>query len=144
MDELINLMPYEEICGGDECIYDHVDPDYVVPEKVIAYLQTTKDCFYFSCLYQHPFKNMEMAGVSWKTDGEYMWPRDTWKYVLKYHVTLPQNFIDKVMSDRGTAFLEQLAREDENWAKCVRKANGEYTRECFIPEFSDDYPLEAF
>jgi hypothetical protein len=34
---------------------------------------------------------------------------DTWKYVLKYHVTLPKEFIDHVMSEEGIAFMEWCA-----------------------------------
>lgn len=35
---MINVMPYKEINGGDESIYDYTDENFVVPEKVITYL----------------------------------------------------------------------------------------------------------
>ena len=117
---MINVMPYKEINGGWESIYDHIDESFVVPEKVIAYLQTTQPHLVCMGLYKHPFKDMQLCGPYWYTDGEYFWDRDAWKYVIKYHVTLPQKFIDKVMSDEGTAFLEKCAESDEAWVE--RKA----------------------
>jgi len=41
------------------------------------------------------------------TDNIYCWDRDTWKYVIKYGLELPQDFIDHVMSDEGTQYIEQ-------------------------------------
>ena len=37
-----NVMPFKEIKGGQESIYDHIDENYNVPQKVIVYLQTTQ------------------------------------------------------------------------------------------------------
>lgn len=34
---MINVMPYKEIDGGEESVYDHIDESYVVPEKVITF-----------------------------------------------------------------------------------------------------------
>ena len=107
-------MPYKEIKGGEESIYDHVDETFAVPQKVIAYLQTTQPHVVCLGMYKHPFKEMELSGPYWYNDGEYCWDRDTWKYVLKYHVTLPQDFIDKVMSEKGTAFLDKCAGSDNS------------------------------
>lgn len=106
---MINVMPYKEINGGDESIHDYIDESFVVPEKVIAYLQTTQPYLVCMGMYEHPFKDMQLCGPYWYTDGEYFWDRDAWKYVIKYHVTLPQSFIDKVMSEEGTVFLEKFA-----------------------------------
>ena len=41
------------------------------------------------------------------------WDRDTWKYVTKYHVKLPQEFVDYVMSGAG----DEFAREHIPWAR---------------------------
>lgn len=111
---MVNVMPYKEINGGEESIYDHVDENFTVPEKVIAYLQTTQPHLVCMGFYKHPFKDMQLCGPYWYTDGEYYWDRDAWKYVIKYHVTLPKQFIDKVMSDEGTVFLEKCAESDES------------------------------
>lgn len=141
---MINVMPYKEINGGEESIYDHVDENFVVPEKVIAYLQTTQPHLVCLGLYQHPFKDMQLCGPYWYSDGEYYWDRDAWKYVVKYHVTLPQKFIDKVMSDEGTAFLEKCSKSDASWAKKIQELKECPNTLCLLPENAGDYALDDF
>ena len=107
LPRLICLTPYKEIKGGDESIYDHVREGYTVPDKVIAYLKMAKP--YVMCLgiYEHPFKEgVTLLGPYWYQDGTYSWDRDTWKYVVKYGLELPQEFIDHVMSEEGTRFMD--------------------------------------
>lgn len=139
-----NVMPYKEINGGEESIFDHIDENFVVPEKVIAYLQTTQPHLVCMGLYKHPFKDMQLCGPYWYTDGEYFWDRDTWKYVVKYHVTLPQDFIDKVMSDEGTVFLEKCAESDESWSKRIKELKESPATLCLMPENAGDYSLDDF
>lgn len=141
---MINVMPYKEINGGWESIYDHIDENFAVPKKVIAYLQTTQPHLVCMGLYKHPFKDMELCGPYWYTDGEYFWDRDAWKYVVKYHVTLPKKFIDKVMSDEGTAFLEECAKSDESWAKRIKELKESPNTLCLMPENAGDYSLDDF
>ena len=141
---MINVMPYKEINGGEESIYDHIDENFTVPEKVIAYLQTTQPHLVCMGLYKHPFKDMQLCGPYWYTDGEYYWDRDAWKYVVKYHVTLPQNFIDKVMSDEGTAFLEKCAESDESWSKRIKELKESPATLCLMPENAGDFSLDEF
>ncbi len=141
---MINVMPYKEINGGEESIYDHIDENFTVPEKVIAYLQTTQPHLVCMGLYKHPFKDVQLCGPYWYTDGEYFWDRDAWKYVVKYHVTLPQNFIDKVMSDEGTAFLEKCAESDESWSKKIKELKESPATLCLMPENAGDYSLDEF
>lgn len=141
---MINVMPYKEINGGDESIYDHVDKNFVVPEKVIAYLQTTQPYLVCMGIYDHPFKDMQLCGPYWYTDGEFFWDRDAWKYVIKYHVTLPQSFIDKVMSEEGAAFLEKFAESNESWVKRIKELKQKPNTLCLVPEDIGDYPLEDF
>lgn len=95
-------------------------------------------------IYKHPFKDMELLGPYYYTDGEYCWDRDTWKYVVKYHVTLPQEFIDKVMSDRGTEFLELFYKSDESWGKEIGKLKERPNTVCLLPEDAGDSSLEDF
>ena len=102
------ITPYLELRCGDESIYDYVRKDYSVPDKVIKYLQTQK--LYYMCpgIYQHPFREgVRLLGPYVYTDGYYYWDRDTWKYVLKYGLVLPQEFVDHVMSDESTAFIDE-------------------------------------
>ena len=104
----INVMPFKEIKGGDRSIYDHIEEGYTVPEKVIRYLQIKKPDVVCMGLYEHPFKpGLTLCGPYLYSDGKYTWDRDAWKYVVKYHVTLPQDFIDYVMSDEGTRFMDE-------------------------------------
>ncbi len=141
---MINVMPYKEIDGGEESIYDHIDETFSVPEKVIAYLQTTEPHMVCMGLYKHPFKDMQLCGPYWYTDGEYYWDRDAWKYVLKYHVTLPQSFIDKVMSDKGTDFLEKVAASDDSWRKRIQEMKERPNTLCLMPDNAGDYSLDDF
>lgn len=141
---MINLMPYKEINGGDKSIYDYVDENFRVSQKVILYLQTTQPHIVSMGIYQHPFKDMTLLGPYWYTDGEYYWERDTWKYVLKYHVKLPDAFIDKVMSDVGTAFLESCAESDESWQKRIKAFKENPNMICLMPDDAGDIPLEDF
>ena len=106
-------MPYKELCGGNKSIYDNIDESFTVPGKVILYLQTKQLHLAALGSYQHPFKDQPLLGPYLYTDGEYYWDRDTWEYVLNYHVKLPDVFITKVMSEAGTDFLERCAKEDE-------------------------------
>lgn len=141
---MINLMPYKEINGGDESIYDNVDENFSVPEKVILYLQTTQPHLVAMGIYQHPFKDMTLLGPYWYTDGEYYWDRDTWKYVLKYHVKLPTVFINKVMSEEGTIFLEKCTESDCSWSKKIEAFKKEPNTLCLMSDNAGDIPLDEF
>ncbi len=48
-----------------------------------------------------------MPGPYLYTDDDHCWDSNTWKYVLKYGLQLSQEFIDYVMSEKGTKFLEE-------------------------------------
>lgn len=105
---MICITPFKEIKGGTESIYDYVEEGYTVPEKVIAYLRTTKPFLLSPGIYEHPFKkDIQLLGPYLYTDDRYYWDRDTWEYVVKYHVRLPEDFINHVMSIEGTAFIEK-------------------------------------
>ncbi|MCM1541058.1 MAG: hypothetical protein NC121_07340 [Blautia sp.] len=145
MDGKVCISPFREIECGGESIYDHVKEGYSVPDKVIAYLQTKELLTMSLGLYEHPFKpGKDLTGPYWYTDGHYFWDRDTWKYVLKYHVTLPQEFIDHVMSDAGTAFLKEQTGKDDSWAARVREWKGQENTLCLLPEDAGNLELEDF
>lgn len=145
LDAMINITPFKELKTGKESIFDHVDESFTVPDKVILYLQTKQPHLACPGIYHHPFKpDMELLGPYMYTDGEYYWDRDAWKYVVKYHVTLPQKFIDKVMSDVGTAFLEKCAESDDSWSKRIREWKNGKGVLCFLPSNAGDVPLEKF
>lgn len=145
LDAMINIMPYKELHGGDESIYDHVGESFTVPDKVILYLQTKQPHMACPGIYPHPFKpEMQLLGPYFYTDDEYYWDRDAWKYVVKYHVTLPQKFIDKVMSDEGTAFLEKCAESNDSWTARIREWKDRKDLLCLLPEDAGDHSLEDF
>lgn len=110
----ICITPYKENHGGLESIYDNIQEGYEVPQKVIRYLKTTNPYMMSPGIYKHPFKNMDLLGPYWYCDDKYYWDRDTWKYVIKYGLKLPQDFIDHVMSDKGTEFLERCEKENKS------------------------------
>ncbi len=121
-DTVISLTPYEELGQGEESIHDHIMDGYTVPTKVIAYLRTTKPYVMSPGMYNHPFRNdIELWGPYVYTDDLYNWDRDTWKYVVKYGLVLPQDFIDHVMSEEGTRFLEEQNVLQESWSKTIDK-----------------------
>ena len=141
---MINIMPYKELKAGKESIFDHIDETFVAPQKVISYLKTTQPFVMSPGIYKHPFKDMELLGPYYYTDGEYYWDRDAWKYVVKYHVTLPRDFIDKVMSERGTAFLEECARSGDSWGNTIENWKKQPKTLCLLPDDAGDYSLEDF
>lgn len=145
MSKMICLSPYKEINGGSESIYDHVQEGYTVPNQVIAYLRTTE--LYFMCpgIYEHPFKpGQRLLGPYAYTDGKYYWDRDTWKYVLKYHVTLPQEFVDYAMSDEGAAYIENFLKESGSWSDKIQDWKKEEGYLCLLPDDEGDVKLEDF
>lgn len=145
MSHPISLTPYREIVGGKESIYDHVQEGYSVPEKVIAYLRTSQPYVMSPGIYEHPFKKgCRLLGPYLYTDGTYCWDRDTWKYVVKYGLKLPQCFIDHVMSDEGTAFIEKCIEENPSWGNSINQWKERECLLCFLPDDAGDIDLEDF
>lgn len=140
MEEYICLTPYKEILGGDKSIYDYVKAGYSVPAKVIAYLKTTKPYIMSPGIYNHPFKeNTALLGPYWYCDGnQYCWDRDTWKYVVKYGLTLPQDFIDYVMSEAGTTYLQSCQESGETWSDVISGMKAGENRLCLLPDDAGD------
>ena len=144
--KMVCISPFAEIHCGDESIFDFVQEGYIVPKKVIAYLQTTKPYMMCPGIYEHPFiKGKNLLGPYMYTDGHYWWECDTWKYVVKYHVTLPQEFIDHVMSDEGTEFLKQCELDGDSWTERIEDwKNSEENGMCLLPDDAGDMGLEDF
>lgn len=141
----ICLTPFKELQIGRESIYDYVQEGYAVPDKVIAYLRTTQPYWMSPGIYGHPFKpGKRLLGPYTYTDGKYYWDRDTWKYVVKYHVILPQEFIDYVMSDEGTAFIEQFIDRSDSWSEAVKRWKKEKGFVCLLPDSAGEIELKDF
>ncbi len=134
---LINLTPYEELEQGDKSMNDSVDDTFEIPDKVLLYLQGGKEYVMSPGIYMHPFRpEMHLAGPYIYTDGKYIWDRDTWKYVKKYHLRLPDEFIEYVMAKD----VDEFINERESWNDKF-KAKGAIS---FIPEDDGDVNLEDF
>lgn len=145
MEKIVCISPFREIDCGDESIYDYVEEGYSVPDKVITYLQTTKPFIMCPGIYEHPFKaGTELLGPYMYTDGNYCWDRDTWKYVVKYHVKLPQEFIEHVMSEEGTRFIEECMEEEESWPDTIRQWKENQEGLCLLPDDAGDKELDDF
>lgn len=143
--QMICLTPYRELHGGKESIHDHIQDGYEVPDKVIAYLRTTKPFLMSPGVYDHPFKeDTRLLGPYLYTDDKYYWDRDTWKYVVKYGLELPQSFIDHVMSDAGTKFIEQQIDANESWSKVIKQWKRKKGFICLLPDNAGDKDLKDF
>ncbi len=118
---------------------------YTVPDKVIAYLRTTKPFMMSPGVYKHPFRDgRELLGPYWYTDDKYYWDRDTWKYVVKYGLALPQEFIDHVMSENGTRFLEEQGGSEVSWSNTIKSWKKQEGLICLLPENAGDIGLDNF
>ena len=145
MEWPICITPYTELRAGEKSIYDYVREGYTVPDKVIAYLRTTKPFLMSPGIYDHPFKKgYRLTGPYLYTDGKYYWDRDTWKYVVKYGLTLPQDFIDHVMSDEGTRFIEKCIEEHDSWGNAIKEWKKRQGFICFLPENAGDHSIDDF
>lgn len=141
----ITITPYKELRLGKKSIYDYVQPGYTVPPKVIAYLQTKEPSLMSPGIYTHPFKpEKHLLGPYTYTDGLYRWDRDTWKYVLKYGLTLPQSFIDHVMSDEGTEFLKKCGTKSDFWYNKIEELEAGAPHLNLLPKDGGDIPLDDF
>lgn len=141
----VRFTPFKELHQGDESIYDWVEEGYSVPAKVIAYLKTTEPDVMCPGIYGHPFKpGMELLGPYCYTDGHYRWDRDAWKYVTKYHVRLPQEFVDYVMSGAGDEFLQEHAPQADSWFQNIEDSYGDTPHVNLLPEDAGDVGIEEF
>ena len=145
LNQMVCISPYKEIRCGEESIYDNIEEGYTIPDKVIAYLRTTKPYTMSLGIYEHPFKKgVTLSGPYMYTDGYYFWDRDTWKYVVKYGLKLPQEFIEHVMSEAGTRFLESCVEEGESWSSVIQEWKKGQGACCFLPDHAGDVELEEF
>ena len=63
---------------------------------------------------------------------------------MKYGLKLPQEFIDHVMSEAGTRFIESYIEKDESWSTSIREWKKEQGAACFLPDDAGDVELEKF
>lgn len=139
------LTPFKELRLGSESIYDWVEEGYAVPAKVIAYLKTTEPDIMSPGIYEHPFKpDTRLLGPYCYTDGHFWWDRDAWKYTAKYHVRLPQEFVEYVMSGAGDDFLREYLPDASSWFQHIEDSYGDAAHGNFLPEDAGDIDIEDF
>ena len=145
LERKVCLTPFKELKLGGESIHDWVVEGYKVPTKVIAYLKTTEPYLMSPGVYEHPFKpDMRLLGPYCYTDGHYWWDRDAWKYVVNYHVKLPQKFVDYVMSGDGDDFLEAHLPWAKSWFDRIEENYGDVPHGNFLPEGAGNVGIEDF
>lgn len=141
-----HITPYKELRGGLESIHDHVSSSAPMPpDKVIAYLRAPSPSIACPGVYDHPFiEGRKLLGPYKCTDGNFFWDSDTWKYVLKYNLVLPQDFIDYVMSGAGDAFFEECIEKSELWTDAIKAWKKKQGYIAFLPSRSELIALEKF
>ena len=143
--KIIDLTPYKEIHCGKESIYDNVEEGFSVPDKVVLYLRTNDNLCAAPGIYEHPFMSgRNLFGPYISSDDIYAWERDTWKYVLKYGLKLPQSFIDYVMSEEGTKYIENYAKKDKVFSEILKKYNEDPKNLTVHVEGEDGIPYDEF
>ena len=141
----ISITPYRELRSGDQSIYDSVQEGYTIPPRVVAYLRAGRPYLMMPGIYPHPFKpGKRLLGPYKYTDGTYSWDRDTWKYAVKYHVVLPREFIDHVMSEAGAAFLAQYGAQTGAWSDTIKQWKERRDILCLLPDDAGETQLEEF
>ena len=139
------LTPFKELGLGSESIHDWVEEGYTVPAKVIAYLKTTEPDIMSPGIYEHPFRpGVRLLGPYCYTDEHYWWDRDAWKYVTKYHVRLPQEFVDYVMSGAGDEFAREHVPWARSWFEHIEESYGDAPHGNYLPEDAGDIDIEDF
>jgi len=131
----ISVTPFKELRGGQESIYDHISPvKVIIPDKVIAYLLAAKPVLTSPGVYSHPFiEGKKLFGPDICTDGTFFWDRDTWKYVLKYNLTLPRMFIDHIMSEKGDIFISHCIDCNDDWCEPIKRWKKKQGYISFLP-----------
>ncbi len=61
---------------------------------------------------------------------------------MKYGLVLPQEFIDYVMSDEGTGFIEQHIKDE--WSLTIKQWKQSENGLCLLPDEAGNIVLEDF
>lgn len=125
----------DEFTKGFGSVHDYCQKGYRVPGKVLTYLRVVNPCAAAGVIYEHPFiKGKTCTGKTYMTDGKYCWDLDTLEYVLNHDLVLPQDFIDHIMSDYGTEFLNRCTKV-RNFKEAWRIYKTKPNQPCLILDF---------
>ena len=144
---MINLTPYKELNSGDKSIFDFIDVSQKIKKNVIDYLKTENAYLMSPGIYSHPFKpEIQLLGPYTYTDGKYYWDRDTWKYVVKYGLILPDYFIEHVNSTEGQHFYSNYANQHSTWKDLIvnAKRHSDGNSLILLPDDIGDIDLADF
>lgn len=146
MNALLSITPYKELKSGQESIHEHISSEKVIlPDKVIAYLLAPQPTLTSPGVYKHPFiESRTLFEPDQCTDGRFCWDRDTWKYVFKFNLLIPQEFIDHVMSDQGDSFIEHCIDHNDSWSTTIKRWKKSQGYIVFLPGKSQLDSLKDF
>lgn len=117
---------------------------YQVPDKVIAYLCAGRSKGAVAHLMQHPFKSDKSISCHRYGDEMYTWYKDTWKFVVKYGLQLPKEFIDKVMSLESDIYFQNMIHILYGDKPLLEKHKQSLGYKCFLPSHSQLKELKDF
>ena len=76
--------------------------------------------------------------------GRFWWDRNCWKYAAKYHVMLPQEFVEHVISGTGDKLLESYATDTSSWSDRIEEHCRNASHGNFLPKSAGNLDLKDF
>lgn len=76
--------------------------------------------------------------------GRFWWDRNCWKYAAKYHVMLPQEFVEYVISGTGDKLLESYATDTSSWSDRIEERCKNTLHGNFLPKSAGNLDLKDF
>lgn len=76
--------------------------------------------------------------------GRFWWDRNCWKYAAKYHVMLPQEFVEHVISGTGDKLLESYATDTSSWSGRIEERCRNMPHGNFLPKSAGNLDLKDF
>ena len=76
--------------------------------------------------------------------GRFWWDRNCWKYAAKYHVMLPQEFVEHVISGTGDKLLESYATDTSSWSDRIEEHCRNAPHGNVLPKSAGNLDLKDF
>lgn len=67
-----------------------------------------------------------------------------YQHPFRKDVTLPQEFMDHVMSEAGTEFIQKCKERGESWSSKIDEMKDRENTLCLLPDDAGDMELENF
>lgn len=128
----------KSIFPAHKSLTELVDPSFIAPDKILAYLRAAKYGPVAPGIMENPFrKGCRYPGPYTKTDGVFIWEASVWKYVYKYHVKPTDDFIEYVMSGKGDAVFIEAVEENRDWSAAIKEYKKRLGYKAWIPSHSE-------